>query len=54
MKALEIFLRLLDKFISAIQNRKNQDERNKLEDSPADWFDEHFNGMSSDKSDKTN
>lgn len=53
MKALEIFFRLLDKLISAIQNRKNQDERDELEASPAEWFTNHFDGVSPDKSNKT-
>ena len=53
MKILEIFFRLLDKLISSIENRKKQDERDELEASPADWFDEHFDGVSPDKPDKT-
>lgn len=53
MKVLEIFLRLLDKLISTIQTRKNQDERDNLEASPAEWFDNHFDGVSPDNSDKT-
>ncbi len=53
MKALEIFFRILDKLIKSFQARKNQDARDKLEDAPAEWFDNHFNGVSPDKSDKT-
>ena len=57
MKALELFLRLLDKLITSFQNKKAQSERNKLEQNPADWFNDHFNGgvskTSTDKTDKT-
>jgi hypothetical protein len=54
MKVLEIFFRLLDKLIKSIELKKAQDARNDLEKNPADWFDDHFNGVSSDKSNKTN
>lgn len=49
MKALEIFLRLLDKFIQAFQSKKAQREQDALEKNPADWFSEHFSGGVHDK-----
>lgn len=55
MKAIEILARILDYLFSTFLSKKAQDERNKVESSPADWFDDHFsNGVSSDQSDKTN
>ena len=56
MKTLEIILRLVDKLLTAIAFKKAQNERNKLENNPADFFMDHFGGMSdtTDKTDKTN
>lgn len=54
MKILEIFFRLLDKLIKSIELKKAQNARNDLEKNPAEWFNNHFNGLPSDKSDKTN
>ena len=55
MKALEILARILDYLFSTFLSKKAQDERNKIESNPSDWFTEHFsNGVSSDKHDKTN
>lgn len=57
MKSLEIILRLLDEFLTAIKFRKAQNKRNELEKAPDDWFRSHFgNGMQSkdDSTDKTN
>ena len=54
MKTIELLLSLIDRFIFLFLQRKHQNERNDLEESPADWFDDHFSRMPSDKSDKTN
>ena len=57
MKSLEIILRLLDEFLTAIKFRKAQNERNELEKAPDDWFRTHFGyGVQSkdDSTDKTN
>jgi len=53
MKTLEIILRLLDELLTAIKFRKAQNERDKLEDNPANWFTNHFNVGLSDTSNKT-
>jgi hypothetical protein len=45
MKALEILLRLIDKFLLALQNKKNQEAMDELEANPAEWFNSHFDGM---------
>jgi len=56
VKTLEIILRLVDKLLTAIAFKKAQNERDKLENNPADFFIDHFGGMSdtTDKADKTN
>ena len=55
MKTLEIILRLIDKLLTAMAFRKAQNERDKIEQSPFDWFVDGFggNGVQSPK-DKTN
>lgn len=56
MKSLEIILRLLDNLLAAIKFKRAQNERDKLEANPADFFIDHFNGglpNTSDKTDKT-
>ena len=45
MKTLEIILRLIDKLLTAISTKKAQNERDKLEQDPANWFSDHFNRM---------
>lgn len=55
MKSLEIILRLLDNLLAAIKFRKSQNERDELENNPANWFTDHFNGSlpnTNDKADK--
>lgn len=59
MSVLEIILRLVDKLLTAIAFKKAQNERDKLEQNPADFFVDHFGGMSdttnkADKADTTN
>jgi hypothetical protein len=56
MKTLEIILRLLDNLLAAIKFKKAQNDRDKLEANPADFFIDHFGGMSdtTDKTDKAN
>lgn len=58
MKTLEIILRLIDKLLASLAFRKAQDERNKLEKDPSDWFSEHFNSSmfpeTTNKTNKTN
>lgn len=54
MKSLEIIFRLLDQFLTAIKLRKAQNERDKLEQAPDDWFRTHFGyGVQSDNAKKT-
>ena len=53
MKTLEIILRLFEKLLSSIFQKKAQDEADKLEDSPDTWFRNHFGGLQS-KDDKAN
>ena len=58
MKTLEILLRLVDNLLTAIKYRKAQNERDKIEQSPFDWFSDGFGGgrvqSPKDKTDKTN
>ena len=57
MKTLEIILRLIDKLLASIAFKKAQDERNKLEQAPDDWFRTHFGygvQSSKNKTDQTN
>lgn len=55
MKILEILLRLIDKFLLALQHKKNQEAMDELEANPAEWFDNHFDGMPTmSADDKTN
>lgn len=54
MKTLEIILRLIDKLLASIAFKKAQDERNKLEASPDNWFALHFGNGLQPKDDKTN
>jgi len=42
MKVVEIILRLLDEILTAIKGRKAQNERTKLEQTPDNWFRDHF------------
>lgn len=53
MNLLEIILRLVDKLLTAIAFKKAQNERDKLEANPADFFADHFNGGLPDTTDKT-
>ena len=53
MNLLEIILRLVDKLLTAIAFKKAQNERDKLEANPAEFFADHFNGGLSDTADKT-
>ena len=53
MNLLEIILRLVDKLLTAIAFKKAQNERDKLEANPAEFFVDHFNGGLSDTADKT-
>jgi len=52
---------ILDKLLWAIQSwviyrdhKKLQEERNELESAPADWFSNHFSGLSDDNNNETN
>ena len=58
MKALAIILQLIDELLAAIKYRKAQNERDKIEQSPFDWFSDGFGGgrvqSPKDKTDKTN
>lgn len=54
MKSLEIILRLLDGFLTAIKLRKAQNERNELEARPDNWFALHFGNSVQPKDDKAN
>lgn len=54
MKTLEIILRLIDKLLTAISLKKAQDEREKLSQDPANWFNTHFGYGVSDTKDKAN
>ena len=57
MKTLEIILRLIDKLLASIAIKKAQNEREKIEASPDDWFRTHFGygvQSSKDKADKAN
>lgn len=47
MKSLEILLRLIDQLLTAIRLRKNQNERNDVEQNPDTWFRNHFGGLQS-------
>lgn len=53
MNLLEIILRLVDKLLTAIAFKKAQNERDKLEANPAEFFVDHFNGGLSDTANKT-
>ena len=53
MKTLEIILRLVDKLLTAIAFKKAQNERDKLEANPAEWYVDYFNGGLSDTNSKT-
>jgi hypothetical protein len=53
MKTLEIILRLLDNLLAAIKFKKAQNDRDKLEANPADFFTQHFNGGLSDTNSQT-
>jgi hypothetical protein len=53
MKTLEIILRLLDNLLAAIKFKKAQNDRDKLEANPADFFIQHFNGGLSDANSQT-
>ena len=54
MKSLEIILRLLDNFLTAIKLRKAQNERNGLEQAPDNWFRTHFGYGVQSENDKAN
>jgi hypothetical protein len=56
MKALEIILRLIDKLLTAIYQKKAQNEVDKLEANPHDFFVDHFGGLQpkDDKANKAN
>ena len=55
---LDKLLAILQSWISTQEQKKVQEARDELENNPADWFEHHFNGMSSsntaknDKADK--
>lgn len=54
MKTLEILFRIFDYIFTTILQKKTQNERNKLEELPADWFSEHFSSsVSSNPASKT-
>lgn len=55
MKSLEILLRLIDNLLTAIKIRKNQNERNAVEQNPYNWYRSKFGGMQqgNDKANKT-
>lgn len=53
MKSLEIILRLLDNLLAAIKFKRAQNERDKLEANPADFFIDHFNGGLPDANSQT-
>lgn len=57
MKSLEILLRLIDNLLTAIKFRKAQNERDKIEQNPFDFFTDHFGGdrlrASKDKTNET-
>lgn len=55
MKALVIILQLIDQLLAAIKYRKAQNERDKIERSPFDWFSNSFgDGRVQSSKDKTN
>lgn len=58
------FFAVLDKLLTMLQSwmarqeqSKQQEDRDELENNPADWFEHHFDGLSADNqqsNDKTN
>ena len=54
MKTLEIILRLIDKLLASIAMKKAQNERDKLEQAPDNWFALHFGNGLQPKDDKAN
>lgn len=55
MKWFGILVELVGAAYKAIKERINQRDRNKLEANPAEWFDDHFGGVSNESSNsKTN
>lgn len=55
---LDKLLAMLQSWVAAQEQKKAQEARDELENNPADWFERHFDGMSSgntakdDKADK--
>ena len=49
MKSIEILLRFFDYILTTLLQKKTQNERDKLEELPADWFSEHFSNSVSSK-----
>lgn len=56
MKAFAIIVGWIDDAYKYFRTLQRQRERDKVEDDPAEWFDDHFNGVRDDssKADKTN
>ena len=54
MKLLEIILRLIDQLLTTIKFRKAQNDREKLEENPAAFFNDHFGSSMQSSKDKTN
>lgn len=56
---IDKLLTMLQSWLTSQEQRKVQEARDELENNPADWFEHHFDGMSSgnaakdDKADKT-
>ena len=49
---IDKLLTFLDRWVALQKEKKAQKEYDELEANPADWFDNHFSGLS-DESDKT-
>lgn len=49
---IDKLLVLLLKWAASKEQTKIQEARDKIEENPADWFEHHFDGMPSDKSNK--
>jgi len=52
ISVIDKLLTFLDRWVALQKEKKAQKEYNELEANPADWFDNHFDGLS-DESDKT-
>jgi len=50
MKAFAIIVGWIDDVYKYLRTLHRQKERDKVEDDPAEWFDDHFNGVRDDSS----